>query len=314
MSDSRPKVSIVLLSYDRPELLRAALDSLLAQTYARLEIIVVDNLSQRSEEVERVVGQHDALKLIRNAGNLGYAGGMNVGIKAAAGPYTLLTEDDIVLDADCVRQLVAHMEEHPDTGLAAPLIYNRAAGTIRCAGGELSLGGVYRRRTYGEGARDVGQFSQPFDVTYVDGAVMFARTDFLRDLGGFREEFFMYVEAVEFCERVSKTGRRMTIVPAAKVYHFEPPLRANSSPEFSFHRYKNLFSLYLLHAPARYLPEFFARYVLLALLRALMGKGGDAHALLKALRWVMRRAPALLRERRADSSAAALNIYAGKGA
>jgi GT2 family glycosyltransferase len=296
--DGRPVVSIVLLSYDRPGLLSAALDSLLAQTYARLEIIVVDNPSPQSEEVARAVGRCAGARLIRNAHNLGYTGGMNTGLRAAAGRYTLLTEDDIVLDADCVRHLVEYAEGDPEMGLAAPLILNRAEGTIRCAGGERTLGGVYRMKIYGEGERDRGQFPRPFDVGYVDGAVVFARADFLRGLGGFREEFFMYGESVELCERVAKAGARMTVVPGAKVRHFEPPPRANSSPEFSFHRYKNLFSLYLLHARARHLPEFFARYALLGLLRALAGRGGDARALLRALRWTARRTPSLLGERR----------------
>ncbi|MGB8509812.1 MAG: glycosyltransferase family 2 protein, partial [Pyrinomonadaceae bacterium] len=266
MSESLATVSVVLLSYNRPEFLREALASVCAQTYARLDLTVVDNPGRHSDEIARVVGAYPAAKLIRNTSNLGYAGGMNRGIEVAAGHYTLLTEDDIVLDADCVRHLVEYMDEHPATGLAAPLIYNREARTIRCAGGEMSLGGVYRRRTYGEGERDAGQYARPFDVTYIDGACLLARTSFLQTLGGFRAEFFMYVEAVELCARVAKCGRKLTVVPAAKVAHFEPPDPSPDAPELDFHRYKNTFALYLLHARARHLPEFFVRYVVLGLL------------------------------------------------
>lgn len=290
-----PSVSVVLLSYDRPAYLAEALAAVRAQTYEPREVIVVDNPSPASEEVARVVGRFAGFKLFRSRVNLGYAAGMNRGIGLSAGEYTLLTEDDILLDADCVRRLVEYAEAHPATGLAAPVIYNRSGGTIRCAGGERTLGGVYRVKNYGEGERDRGQFARPFDVGFVDGAALFARTEFLRRLGGFREEFFMYGEAVELCERVAKDGGRMTVVPRAKVRHFEPPPGANQSPEFSFHRYKNLFLLYLLHAPARHLPEFFARYAGLGLLRA--ARGGSLRPFLRALAWTARRAPALLRER-----------------
>ncbi|MCA1593748.1 MAG: glycosyltransferase family 2 protein [Acidobacteria bacterium] len=305
MSESPSTVSVVLLSYNRPEFLREALASLLAQTYARLDITVVDNRSARSEEVARVVEEFPCVRLIRNDRNLGYAGGMNRGIGEATGRYTYLTEDDIVLDADCLRHLVEHADEHRATGLSSPLMYNKTARTIRCAGGELSLRGVYRRTTFGEGERDAGQFPQPFDVGYIDGACVFARTDFLKSLGGFREEFFMYVEAVEFCARALKSGRKLTVVPAAKIYHFEPPEAADDAGELDFHKYKNLFALYLLHAPARHLPEFFARYAALGLLRAVAGRGGDARALVRALRWTARRTPSLLRERRGSLSARA---------
>jgi hypothetical protein len=292
-------VSVVVLSYNRPEYLRAALDSLLAQTYRPLDVAVIDNPSPASDEIERLVGLYAGVRLVRNGDNLGYTGGMNRGIEQAGGRYTLLTEDDIVLGPDCVGSLVEHLNAHPETGLAAPVIYNRAGGTIRCAGGEFALGGVYRTKIYCEGEPDTGQLRRPFEVGYIDGAVMFARSDLFRRLGGFREEFFMYVEAVEFCARVKKSGGRMAVVPRAKVYHFEPRPGANQGPEFGFHRYKNFFAMHLLHAPARCLPEFFARYALLGLLRAGAGRGGDARELLRALRWVAGRAPSLLRERSA---------------
>jgi GT2 family glycosyltransferase len=293
--EQRPSVSVVVLSHDRPAMLAEALASLKAQSYRASEVTVVDNPSPASEEVARLVGGFEGFKLFRSGTNLGYAAGMNRGIELSAGEYTLLTEDDIVLDRDCIRHLVEYAEADPETGLAGPVIYNKSEGTIRCAAGDFELGGVYRKKVHGAGERDEGQFPHPFRVTYIDGAVMFARTDFWRRLGGFREEFFMYGEAVELCAKVAKAGKSLTLVPQAKVHHFEPPPGANSSPEFVFHRYKNLFLLYLLHARARHLPEFFCRYAALGMLRA--AGGGSLRPFLRALAWTARRTPSLLRER-----------------
>ena len=290
-------VSVVLLSYDRPRLLACALDSLAAQTCPGVRVTVVDNESPSSDEIERLVRARPSVELIRTGANLGYAAGMNRGIGRALGRYTFLTEDDVVLDTDCLLHLVEHAErvgEAPPV-LAGPLIYNRESGTIRCAGGDLSLGGVFRRTTRGEDERDAGQYAAPFEVTYVDGVTVFAPTAPLRRLGGFREDFFMYGESTELCARATRAGWRLKVVPAAKVYHFEPPPRANISPEFDYHRIKNLFALYLLHAPPRVWPEFFARYAVLGAARALASGGARpfAHALL----WAARHAPSLLRER-----------------
>ena len=296
--EGKPTVSVVVLSYNRPALLREALRALAAQSYAPLEIILVDNRSPASDEVARVAAEFPRVRLIRNNENLGFTGGMNLGIAEATGEFIYLTEDDMTLDPDCLRHLVEYAEGHLDEGLLSPVLYNRAAGTIRCAGGEVSLGGVHRMKIHGEGQRDGGQFPEPFDVTYVDGAVIFARTRFLRKMGGFREEFFMYVDAVDLSLRVAKCGGRMTVVPRAKARHFEPPEGAPPAPGIAFHKYKNFFSLYLLHAPARHLPEFFCRYAALGLLRAVAGRGGDWRALLKALAWTARRAPSLVWERR----------------
>lgn len=296
--DGGPVVSIVVLSYNRPALLREALDALLAQTYRGIEVTVVDNPSPASREVAALVRARPGVRLFANRTNEGYAGGMNRGIERASGHYVLLTEDDIVAAPDCVERLVEHMEAQPTNGLAAPLIYNREAGTIRCAGVEIVLGGVFMKKVYGAGERDEGQFREPFEAPCLDGATLFARAEFLRGLGGFREEFFMYVEAHELCARAVGAGGRLSVVPRAKVYHSEPPADAPHAQGLEFHKLKNLFALYLLHAPARVLPEFFCRYALLAALRsAAAGRRGGLPALVGALLWVTKRAPALVRDR-----------------
>lgn len=297
-----PLVSVVLLSYDRPAFLQEALVSLLNQSYKNLEVTVVDNPSPSSAEVARVVKQYPNVKLIQNAINLGYAGGMNTGLEQTTGQYVFLTEDDIVLASDCLQQLVEYMDEHSSADLVAPLMYNKTAETIRCAGGEFALGGVYRKIIYGADERDTGQFLQPFEVGFIDGATMFAHKSFWQCFKGFRAEYFMYAEAVELCARVTKFGKKMAVVPQAKVYHFEPP-ETTTPPEIEFHKLKNFFSLYLLHAPARHLPEFVCRYAVINTARALFGKSANhPRTFLKALWWAARKTPSLLKERYTQNS------------
>lgn len=294
---AQPLISVVLLSYNRPGLLDEALASLLRQSYTNLDVTVVDNPSPASAEVARVVSQYGSVRLIQSAVNVGYAGGMNLGIASASGDYIYLTEDDIVLESDCIERLVRYLDEDPLADLVAPIIYNKLAGTIRCAGGDLALGGIYRRQIYGAGERDAGQFPEAFDVNYIDGASMFARRDFWQRFKGFREEYFMYVDAVELSARVAKSGKRMTVVPQAKVYHFEPAIGPTPAT-LEFHKLKNFFSLYLLHAPARILPEFICRYAVINGMRSLFGRNGTRpEVFFKALLWVARKTPSILKER-----------------
>lgn len=298
--NSTPLVSVVLLSYNRPGVLREALASLVQQSYEHLEITVVDNPSTASGEVERVVSQYPKVKLIQTDRNLGYAGGMNRGIESASGDYVYLTEDDIVLESDCIQRLVEYVAENPAADLIAPIIHNKTAGTIRCAGGDFALSGIYRRKIYGSDERDTGQFPWAFDVKYIDGASMFAGRDFWQRFKGFREEYFMYVEAVELCARVAKSGSRMTVVPQARVYHFEPAV-GPTPPDLEFHKLKNFFSLYLLHAPARVLPEFICRYAVINGLRSLFKREGNRPQIFfKALLWVAMKTPSILKERYAQ--------------
>lgn len=292
----QPLISVVLLSHDRPEFLREALVSLLQQSHENLEISVVDNLSPASEEVARIVGQYPKVKLIRNSLNLGYTGGMNIGIEQATGDYVLLTEDDIVLEKDCIQQLVEYMGKHSSADLVAPIIYNKTENTIRCAGGDFVLGGVFGMTVYGADEPNTGQFPRPFEVNYLAGATLFARKDFWKLFRGFREEYFMYVDDVELCARVKRAGKRLTVVPQAKVYHFEPR-DGKRSREMEFHRFKNHFGLYFLHARLRVLPEFYLRYGVVNLLRAVGSDRKIVWSMIKAWAWFLLKTPSLVRER-----------------
>ena len=122
---AKPLVSVIVLSYNRPLELAAALQSIEKQSYSQLEILVVDNESEHTEQILRVTADHPRMHVVRNRTNLGFAGGMNKGIGLAAGEYAFLTEDDIVLDSDCITHLVDYMERHPSVGLASGLMYNK---------------------------------------------------------------------------------------------------------------------------------------------------------------------------------------------
>lgn len=292
-----PLVSVVLLSHDRPAYLPKALDSLAAQTYANLEIIVVDNRSRSSEEVALLVSAYEGVRLIRNDENLGFTGGMNRGIEAARGVYVYCTNDDVVVGRECVARLVEYAEAHPEAGLLTGVQYREDRRTILCAGGEFHLGPVYVRKFHGHEQPDTGQFPGPFKVTCIDGAMTFGPRSLLRELKGFREDFFIYVDSIELSARVLKRGREIVCVPGAKAYVFDAP-HVFTDDGIAFHKVKNLFAFYLLHARARVLPEFFLRYGVLQLLRALPANRRIFVQMLRAWAWLLANSPALLRERR----------------
>lgn len=270
---------------------------MLGQSYKNLEIIVVDNPSPSSAEIALIVSQYSNVKLIQNSVNSGFTGGMNRGLHEASGEYVYLTEDDLIVQDTCISKLVNHQENSPATGLAAPIIYNQRDHTIISAGAELILGPIFYKKMLGEGETDTGQFPQTFSVTAIQGSAIFGRLQLFKRLNGFREDFFMYAEDNELCLRVLKLGLNITVVSQAKVYHLGQTKRADP-PEIEFHKTKNFFSLYLLHAPARHLPEFVCRYAVVNTVCAVLGKGPSRpRPLLKALYWVAKNSPALLKDR-----------------
>lgn len=296
MRDESPVVSVVVLSHDRPEYLPKLLDSILGQTYKALEVLVVDNRSARSEEIARLVRGYPSVRLVQNEGNPGYTGGMNRGIEEAGGEYIYLTVDDALLEHDCIERLVEHARAYPHEGLLTGMILTFDRDTILSAAGEFALAPIYHRRNIGAGERDVGQFGQSFDATCLDGAMVFGRLQYLRDIGGFREEFFIYSDSIELSARVLKSGGRITCVPQARAYIDSAP-HVFTEEGISFHKMKNLYAMYLLHARWRVLPEFFLRYGVLTPLRSMRSNTGTAWPLVKAWAWILLRAPSLVLER-----------------
>jgi GT2 family glycosyltransferase len=290
-----PKITIVVLSYNRPDLLRHALVSIAAQTEPNCEVIVVDNASPCSAKVRDVVSGFPEVCLIANAENLGFTGGMNRGIRAAAGTYIYLTEDDIELDANCVAALIAYLDQHEEAVLAGPVMWNRGTGTVRCAGGSFRLGTIYQMQVTGVGQSHIAEAS-PYRTMYLPGAAIAARTDVLRRLGGFRSDFFMYGEDVELCARTLERGGSVVIVPGARVYHHEPQ-NVPDSFRVRFHKQKNLVALYLLHAPMRVLPGFLARYVVMDGIRRFARDWSSLPAWTLGVSVALIRAPQFLAER-----------------
>ncbi len=296
MQESKPPlISIVCLSFGRPQLLREALPSLSKQTYPNTELWVIDNRSAHSEEIMGIVNDDPKAKLLSIFRNRGYTGGMNTGLDNATGEYIFLTEDDVVAAPDCVEKLHAYLQANPETGLATGLMLNKGSGTIRAAGGVFRLQSHWDKHIVSPDAPDNGALKAPYFVNYIPGAMIFTKTSFLKELRGFRRDFFVYCEDDELCLRVSRSGRPIVVVPEARISHFEPPV-SEDKPVITFHKQKNFLALYVLHAPWPVLWRALLRYGI-GTLRVVWLAGGDWWVYLQARFWLLRNFPRLLLDR-----------------
>lgn len=290
-------MTVVVLSYNRPDFLKQSLQSILMQSYPKLEVIVIDNPSVQSDAVRAVVSEFLNVRLITMPSNRGYTGGMNQGIRRAQGEYIYLTEDDMITEINAVGALVSYMQQDPQCAIASG-IHDDEAGTMVHAGGFVKLGAVYSQFIIGRDTPDPPVLSGPFCVTYATGAMMMLRRSTIDALGTFRHDFFMYFEDVEFCLRVLRGGKSIVIVPDARAKTLANLPFAEPSRKIQFHKFKNFFALHLIYLPFACLPEFLARYAGLNLLRYLFRDREAAIALIKSQLWIAVHLRALLMERR----------------
>jgi GT2 family glycosyltransferase len=213
---------VVVVNWNRRELLRASLESLARQNLGDFQVVVVDNGSSDGSP-EMVLREFAGcrkfrLELIRNQENRGFCAANNQGIAASAAEYVALLNNDAEADPDWLAALRRVFEISPDVGMAASkiLVYGDPR-RIDKAGHVIYLDGQNRGR--GSGALDRGQYDRLEETLWPDGCAAMYRREMLDQIGGFDEDFFAYADDAELGLRARIAGWRCLLAPGAVVRH-----------------------------------------------------------------------------------------------
>jgi GT2 family glycosyltransferase len=209
-------ISVIVVNWNRRELLRACLESLQRQTLVAFEIIVVDNGSGdgSAEMAEREFG----VRVIRNTENRGFCAANNQGIRAAGGEFIALLNNDAEAEPGWLEALWHGCNSARDVGMAASkILVWEDPRLIDKAGHLIFPDGQNRGR--GSGMRDCGQFDRQEEVLWPDGSAALYRRAMLDEIGGFDEDFFAYGDDAELGLRARIAGWRCVYTPKAIVRH-----------------------------------------------------------------------------------------------
>lgn len=108
--EDRPLVSVVIPTYNRPHLLKRALDSVCRQSYNNIEVIVVDDASK--EDIYSVISDYNTVKMIKHEKNQGASAARNTGIDAARGKYIAFLDSDDEWLSGKLEYQIDYMEKH----------------------------------------------------------------------------------------------------------------------------------------------------------------------------------------------------------
>ena len=213
-----PLISCIVVNWNRRELLRASLRSLLAQDYPNVEVIVVDNGSTDGS-VELCTGDFGkSVQLIRNSKNNGFCAANNQGIAAARGSFVALLNNDAEADPGFLTALCRLFDGRPDLGMAAAKIVVWEDPTLIDKAGHL----IYpdgQNRGRGTGERDQGQYDRVEEVLWPDGCAAMYRKAMLDEIGGFDEDLFAYGDDAELGLRARIAGWNCLYTPHAVARH-----------------------------------------------------------------------------------------------
>lgn len=228
-SDPARVWAVVLTHGGAEDITAACIESLLAQDYPALTVLLVDNASYDGSGA-RLRHRYAEIVYLNTGANLGYTGGNNRGMALAlerGADFLLVVNNDTTLEPRCVSLLVESATQADGPAVIAPkILYYDDPARIWYAGGDFvpyKAIGTHRREL------DIDDPSEPprlDHMTFATGCCFLMPASVAREVGGFREDFFIYCEDVELSLRIARRGYKLYYQSAARMYHREPPKRA----------------------------------------------------------------------------------------
>ncbi len=245
-------VSVLITTYDSAGVLRECLQSVFAQDYPALEVIIIDN---NSADGTRAILDHwkERARVVYNSQNTGFAAAQNQAMAQARGDWFLCLNPDAILDHRFISELVLAVEADPRAGTVCGKLLRWDPDAKEPRTSVIDSTGIYflpnlRHLDRGSEEPDRRQYDQREYVFGATGAAAMYRKTMVEDISIngqlFDEDFFVYREDADVAWRAQLMGWRCLYTPAAVGWHVRrvTPERVRQLPDFiNRHSIKNRF-------------------------------------------------------------------------
>jgi len=217
-----PELSVVIINFNGLPYLKGCLDSLPQNLEGiAYEIIVVDNNSQ-DESCSFIKANYPEIILIESKVNLGFGKGNNEAVKVASGAYLLFLNNDTVV-LDNLLPVLNYLKSDVKIGAVGIKMIDGNRNYIPSAGNFPSYGSMFKmEKLLDRGAEfKNGNFSKSgYEVDWLSGSFLLTSTAVFNEIKGFDEDYFLYVEDVDFSKKLSNSGFKRVFLPQYKYQHF----------------------------------------------------------------------------------------------
>ena len=204
-----------------------------------LEVIVVDNASL-NQEADIISKRFPQVKVIKSEKNLGFAGGNNLGIRAAQGKYLFLINNDTIFKDFNIQALIDRLESSPTIGVVCPKIrFAWGSNPIQFTGYTPLSKITVRNQSIGFGEEDEGQYDTPHPTPYAHGAAMLIKREAIEKTGLMPECFFLYYEELDWSMMFTRAGYQIWYEPECTIYHKESQSTGQNSPLRTYYMVRN---------------------------------------------------------------------------
>jgi len=204
--------TVIIVTYNHQDFIENCLNSVLNQ--GAMEVVVVDNNSH-DDTAQIIQNNFPQVKLILNPNNGGYSVGLNIGVKNSSGKYLFLLNPDTIVEKNAIQELINPLKENEKI-ITTPKILLYDGSKVNTCGNVIHFTGLAFTRGLNS---DPLEFTGPEEVHGLSGACFAITRENYRSLGGFNENFFMYMEDTSFSWRASLFGFRILYIPTSIIRH-----------------------------------------------------------------------------------------------
>lgn len=234
----KTKVSVIIPNWNGWNLLKVCLNSLKKQTYSNFETIIVDNGSSDGS-FGYIKKFFPKIQIIALDKNYGFARAVNEGIKKAAGDYIILINNDTEVDKYCLEFLVKAAGRRQEVGfIAAKMLNFYKRDIIDSAGDYIDI--VGHANNIGLGEKDGATFNLAKEVFLATGGGSLFKKKVFEKVGLFDENYFAYMEDVDFCLRAQMQGYKGWYEPKAVIYHIHKATGNRNKSNLEYLQFRNM--------------------------------------------------------------------------
>jgi GT2 family glycosyltransferase len=285
-----PLVSIITINYNNTEDTIEFLKSIYASSFKDFEVIMVDN-SSVSFDPTQISDEYPEVKIIESDENLGFAGGNNLGLEMAKGEYIFFVNNDTIIDVKCLDTLVNTAFSLKGFGAISPKFhYYHTTNLIEYAGCPPINILTARTNIIGSRKIDDGGYKGLIETSYAHGGGMLIPRFVIDSVGKMRDDYFLYYEELDWCERMKQAGLKIYCQRDAIIYHKESASVGRLSPLKTY--YMNRSRLYFMRKNFRgsQLILFFIFYLAVSFPKnvlkfTFLNKRGHLRAYVRSLLW-----------------------------
>ena len=212
-TSNRPKISVVIVSFNTKTLLRECLESL-RKFEPSAQMIVVDNASRDGSETI-VREEFPEVTVIQSGRNAGFAGANDLGIAKAAGEFVILLNSDTRLEEPALSSTVAWMESRPEIGASSPRLLGADGQPQSCIYAWPSVASLWRE------ALKLPPKPAPDNEGWIAGTCLVLRRAALEEAGGgLDENYGMYWEDADLSRQIVRKGWKVEPFDGATILHY----------------------------------------------------------------------------------------------